>query len=283
MPRSCTICTHAERAAIEGALHDAVPFRTIADLWSVSKWALIRHKQEHRIGKLTSGQPASRGTPRDREHAALTAASLSAPPSLFPAISHPKKRAFLMAFVLCGRRGRAAAMAGVDVRNHWWWLAKDPAYQAAFAQAEQMAADIAEDETYRRGIEGVEEGIWYKGERVGTEMKYSDTVLLAILNAGKPQKYKYRSDTTHDLSPAMQVIFERLEELRNTPPPPRALDASCESEGDAAADQAQDGRAGLTPLPQPPSGPQDDRTYFAALDEANRLPLDDDEDDEVAH
>jgi hypothetical protein len=71
----------------------------------------------------------------------------------------------------------------------------------------------AEDEAYRRGIEGVEEGIRYKGERVGTEMKYSDTVLLAILNAGKPQKYKYRSDTAHDLSPAMQVVFQRLEQL----------------------------------------------------------------------
>jgi hypothetical protein len=32
---------------------------------------------------------------------------------LFPEILHPKKRAFLAAFVTCGRRGRAAEVAGV--------------------------------------------------------------------------------------------------------------------------------------------------------------------------
>jgi hypothetical protein len=47
MPRSCMICRHPQRTAIEQALGDAIPLRIIADQWSVSKSALIRHKQAH--------------------------------------------------------------------------------------------------------------------------------------------------------------------------------------------------------------------------------------------
>jgi hypothetical protein len=38
---------HPQRTAIEQALGDAIPLRTIAVQWSASKTALIRHKQAH--------------------------------------------------------------------------------------------------------------------------------------------------------------------------------------------------------------------------------------------
>jgi len=47
MPRTCSICAHPERDAIDKALVAEVPLRTIADRWSVSKSALIRHKEDH--------------------------------------------------------------------------------------------------------------------------------------------------------------------------------------------------------------------------------------------
>lgn len=45
MPNVCTICRHLNVAEINKTLLDNGPLRTIADRWSVSKTALIRHKE----------------------------------------------------------------------------------------------------------------------------------------------------------------------------------------------------------------------------------------------
>jgi hypothetical protein len=58
MPRTCTVCSHAEREAINAALVANEPLRTIADHWSVSKTALIRHKAEHLPAALVKAEQA---------------------------------------------------------------------------------------------------------------------------------------------------------------------------------------------------------------------------------
>ncbi len=59
MPRRCTACTHPELEDINYALvaGDA-SLRTIADRWSVSKTALIRHKEEHIPSHLAKAEGA---------------------------------------------------------------------------------------------------------------------------------------------------------------------------------------------------------------------------------
>jgi hypothetical protein len=48
MPRTCTICTHPERAAIDKALIAGEPVRTIASRYvTISHMAVQRHKEEH--------------------------------------------------------------------------------------------------------------------------------------------------------------------------------------------------------------------------------------------
>jgi hypothetical protein len=47
MPRSCSICTHADRLSIEEALGGSLSLRTIAKRWAVSKTALLRHRDTH--------------------------------------------------------------------------------------------------------------------------------------------------------------------------------------------------------------------------------------------
>ena len=47
MPRRCSVCDHDDSADINSALASNEPLRTIADRWSVSKTALIRHRNEH--------------------------------------------------------------------------------------------------------------------------------------------------------------------------------------------------------------------------------------------
>lgn len=47
MPRTCTICKHPEREAIDRALIDGGAFRNIAQRFRVSATALFRHKADH--------------------------------------------------------------------------------------------------------------------------------------------------------------------------------------------------------------------------------------------
>src|SRR2546425_89531 len=52
MPQICSVCRHDKHQEIDQALLDQHPLRTIADRWSVSKTALIRHRQDHIPAKL---------------------------------------------------------------------------------------------------------------------------------------------------------------------------------------------------------------------------------------
>jgi len=47
MPRACTLCIHPGRSAVEDALRAHLSLRTIAARWSVSKTALLRHRDRH--------------------------------------------------------------------------------------------------------------------------------------------------------------------------------------------------------------------------------------------
>jgi hypothetical protein len=58
MPRVCTVCRHSQREEIDHQLLGASPLRTIADQWSVSKTALIRHKAEHLASTLVKSKQA---------------------------------------------------------------------------------------------------------------------------------------------------------------------------------------------------------------------------------
>ena len=58
MPRTCTVCTHKDRAELEGTLVAGVSLRTIADRFAISKTALIRHKDAHLPPSLLKAKEA---------------------------------------------------------------------------------------------------------------------------------------------------------------------------------------------------------------------------------
>ncbi len=58
MPRTCTICSHAERDAIDKALVTAEPLRSIAQRFATSATALHRHKAAHLPAVLAAAQEA---------------------------------------------------------------------------------------------------------------------------------------------------------------------------------------------------------------------------------
>src|SRR5919112_1342791 len=59
MPRSCTVCEHPERVAIDRALVGDASNRSIASLHDVSEAAVRRHKANHLPARLVMAEKAS--------------------------------------------------------------------------------------------------------------------------------------------------------------------------------------------------------------------------------
>ena len=58
MPRACSICTHAERDAINQALVTNESYRNIAKRYETSEQAMYRHKAEHMPVAVAKAQEA---------------------------------------------------------------------------------------------------------------------------------------------------------------------------------------------------------------------------------
>jgi hypothetical protein len=59
MPRTCTVCTHPDRGAIDAALVAGEPYRSIARRCGVSAPATYRHQQEHIPVALSKAKEAA--------------------------------------------------------------------------------------------------------------------------------------------------------------------------------------------------------------------------------
>jgi hypothetical protein len=66
MPRTCTVCTHAQRAEIDTALVNSESLRDIAGRFRVSRSALDRHRTDHLPEGLIKAQDAQESADADR-------------------------------------------------------------------------------------------------------------------------------------------------------------------------------------------------------------------------
>lgn len=86
-----------------------------------------------------------------------------------------------------GFKGIAAATIGINRQTPGKWLEDNPDFGDLFketmAEAMAQAAENMMKEVVRRGQEGVDEPVFYKGKKVATVRKYSDTLLMFRLNA----------------------------------------------------------------------------------------------------
>lgn len=49
----------------------------------------------------------------------------------------------------------------------------------------------------RRAHEGVKKAVYYKGKVVGYETEFSDSLMITMLKATDPEKFRDRSDNRH--------------------------------------------------------------------------------------
>ena len=116
------------------------------------------------------------------------------------AIAARRKRVFLEVFQKTGTIGPATRVAGIDRVAVHRWLEHDEQFELEYNLAKEDAVDSMEEEARRRAVEGVvqEQPIFFRGQQVGVKVitDYSDTLLMFLLKAARPDKYKDRVDVT---------------------------------------------------------------------------------------
>lgn len=106
--------------------------------------------------------------------------------------------AFLAAYAQTGNITAAARLAGCDPSNHRINWVKDPAYLARFQEAHEQACDMLEAEAIRRATRGTPRNIYHKDKRIDTVMEYSDSLLIQLLKANRPAKFRENMHVTAD-------------------------------------------------------------------------------------
>jgi hypothetical protein len=102
-----------------------------------------------------------------------------------------RKRARFLELLALGHSVSKAALLAEVSRAHCLELkARDEAFARAWQEAEDIAADLAEDELHRRAVKGVLEPRFYQGVKCGSVRKYSDRLLLRLLEARRPKKWR---------------------------------------------------------------------------------------------
>lgn len=103
----------------------------------------------------------------------------------------PEKRAqFLALLSEYGNVTRAAEDSGCGRIMLYKIRREDPDFAAEWEEAAKIGAARLEDEARKRAAEGWEEPVWHKGEMCGTVRKFSDTLLICLLKAHHPEKYR---------------------------------------------------------------------------------------------
>src|SRR5215472_284108 len=105
------------------------------------------------------------------------------------------QRRFVRALSETGSVSKAAALARTS-RTRVYELRKvDPAFAAAWEEAEEIAADALEAEARRRAVEGTQEPLVSAGKLVRDDdgqpiavRRYSDNLLLALLKTHRPPR-----------------------------------------------------------------------------------------------
>lgn len=89
-----------------------------------------------------------------------------------------------------GNVSRSAERIGVGRQTVYDWKAQHSDFSDLWDEALESSTEDLEEEAKRRAYAGTEEPVFYQGEVCGTIKKYSDTLLIFLLKAHRPAKYR---------------------------------------------------------------------------------------------
>lgn len=122
-----------------------------------------------------------------------------------------KKRAFLKALAETGNVSEAARTARLDRSQAYQIRRQETDFAAAWDAALDTAVDLLESEARSRAVEGVEQPRFHQGRICGTVRKYSDSLLMFLLRAHRPETFREGRDAgSEDLDRQLRGAKEKL-------------------------------------------------------------------------
>jgi len=108
------------------------------------------------------------------------------------AVAKRKRELFLEHLRKTGHISDSAKHAGYSTSSKLHELRRqDEDFARQWDEAVDVAvSDVLESTAWDRAVDGVKKGIYYQGERVDTEKIYSDQLLMFLLKANRPKKYR---------------------------------------------------------------------------------------------
>jgi len=192
MPGACSVCTHSAADAINHALTThSVSVIELGRQHSVSRDLLNYHRRAHLAPTAapTVASPAGNRHSRADRRAGTT--------------DRARER-FLKSYALCGNVTTAAKAAGVGRATVYVWQEHEPEFALAMRQADLQATEVLEREAWRRAEQGVAEPVYQHGKQVGTIQRYSDQLLMFLLRARAPERYRDRVDVS--VTPVIKAV-----------------------------------------------------------------------------
>jgi len=124
-----------------------------------------------------------------------------------------KKAIYIEALREKGIQREAAERAGIRRNLALDWKKQDAVFAEACEEALEDAVDRIEQEMQRRGIDGFERPIIYKGVITGHYKEYSDALLITLAKGMRPQRYKDRTEHTTPKGQPLEVNVEHKGEV----------------------------------------------------------------------
>jgi len=196
MPGACSVCTHSAADAINAALSaHTVSVTQLGREHSVSRDLLNYHRRKH---LAQSSAPADIASPVDTRHKS------SGSEVVRRETTTRARERFLKSYALYGNITRAAKAAGIGRVTVYHWQEHDPEFALAMRQADLQATEVLEQEAWRRARDGTAEPVFQHGKEVGTIQRYSDALLMFLLRARAPERYRDRVDVS--VTPVIKAV-----------------------------------------------------------------------------
>ena len=114
-----------------------------------------------------------------------------------------------------GRSVSTAARAAHMGRSAVYaWRRDDPEFAADWDDAIEMGTDALEDEAIRRAKDRAKKSVYHQGQQCGMVREYSDVLLIFMLKAPRPEKYRDRYEVRAKVSVSDDLRGKSIEELR---------------------------------------------------------------------
>lgn len=119
---------------------------------------------------------------------------------------------FLKALRVHGNVSYAARSARITRQYVYEVQKSDPDFAEQWKDAQDEASDGMEKAAWDRAVKGTKKPIYAGKEHVGDVREYSDTLLMFLLKAARPEKFRERFDHSHHSPDSKALVIQSFED-----------------------------------------------------------------------